>query len=83
VVYRNAAASSATLLHRALPDGVEDFISFDAAPGESQITYDLKIPSTVAGLRLVANTLEFLDEGGTPRLRVAPPFIVGVDGTRT
>jgi hypothetical protein len=35
----------------------------------------------VRGLRLVAGTLEFLDEGGAPRLRVSPPYIVGADGT--
>jgi hypothetical protein len=32
--------------------------------------------SRVAGLRLVSNVLEFLDEGGAPRLRIAPPFVV-------
>ena len=32
---------------------------------------------------LVENTLEMLDAGGAPRLRVAPPFLVGADGART
>ena len=31
----------------------------------------------------MAGTLELLDAGGAPRLRVAPPFIVGADGART
>ena len=37
----------------------------------------------MSGLRLVAGTLEMLDADGTPRLRVAPPYIVGADGART
>jgi hypothetical protein len=37
----------------------------------------------VKGLRLVANTLEMLDGGGAPRLRVAPPYLVGADGIQT
>src|SRR6185295_17202444 len=28
-------------------------------------------------------TLEILDGGGAPRLRVTPPFVVGADGKRT
>ena len=36
-----------------------------------------------AGLRLVGGTLEVLDAAGTPRLRVAPPYIVGADGAST
>ena len=36
--------------------------------------------SQVAGLRLVGNTLEFLDSSGTPQLRVNPPYLIDSDG---
>ena len=43
----------------------------------------MTVGSKIAGLRLVADTLEMLDAAGSPRLRVAPPYIVGADGVRT
>jgi hypothetical protein len=83
VVYRNAHESEATVLHRAGPDGVEDFISFETRPSVSEIEYDLALGLGVSGLRLVAGTLEILDASGAPRLRVSTPYIVGADGVRT
>ena len=81
-VYPRAHASGATIFERALPTGTEDFISFETRPsagGRLRITFG----EGVGGLRLVAGTLEMLDKDGTPRLRVAPPYIVGADGART
>jgi hypothetical protein len=61
VVYAHAHASGATLLHRALPEGAEDFVSFDERPNVPAIAYQLALGENVRGLRLVANTLEMLD----------------------
>jgi hypothetical protein len=52
---------------------------FESKPAEEALVYDVDV-SRVAGLRLVSNTLEFLDEGGAPRLRVAPPSVVDAAG---
>jgi RHS repeat-associated protein len=83
VVYARAHASGATLLHRARPDGLEDFLSFDARPASPEVVYQVALRHGVAGLRLVSETLEFLDKEGASRLRVAPPYLIGADGTRT
>src|SRR5664280_276632 len=76
-VYRNAHASGATVLRRAMPNGSEDFLSFTDPPSDPTISYRVTLGQGVTGLRLVANTLELLDKGGTPRLRVAPPYNSG------
>jgi hypothetical protein len=81
IVYANALGSA--VVHRPVPSGTEDFIAFDAKPAATQVSYDLVLGAGTAGLRLVGGILEVLDAGGAPRLRVAPPFIVGADGTST
>jgi hypothetical protein len=81
-VYPHADASGGTLLHRELEDGAEDFVSFETRPATPEVAYDVALTG-VHGVRLVEGTLELLDAGGAPRLRAAPPFIVGVDGERT
>jgi hypothetical protein len=83
VVYPRAHASGATVLHRALPDGLEDYLAFETAPASPSVSYKLSLRSGVSGLRLIAGALEMLDAGGTPRLRIAPPYIVGADGERS
>jgi RHS repeat-associated protein len=82
-VYPHAHASGATMLARALPTGAEDFISFETRPSLPEIDYRITLGEGVSGLRLVADTLEMLGKDGAPRLRAAPPYIVGADGTRT
>lgn len=83
VVYRKAAAfGTADLVHRPSAEGTEDFILFDESPGEESLVYEMALSANVAGLRLVENTLELIDEGGAPRLRVAPPYVIGADGQR-
>jgi RHS repeat-associated protein len=83
VVYERAHATGATLLHRARPDGLEDFVSFESRPATPSIAYRVRLSNGIKGLRLVSNTLEFLDGNGAPRLRVSPPFLIGADGERT
>jgi len=83
VVYRRAAArGTADLVHRPSPDGTEDFILFDERPEAERLSYLLSLGAKVAGLRLVENTLELLDEGGVPRLRVAAPYVIDAEGQR-
>jgi len=80
VIYPSAHASGAHLLHRPIADGTEDYLAFDTRPAQSEVSYGIALRTGVAGLRLVANTLELLDKSGAPRLRVSPPYIVGADG---
>jgi hypothetical protein len=75
------AVAGADLIHRVHAEGTEDFVVFEKRPAVEELVYIVDV-SRVAGLRLVSNTLEFLDEGGVPRLRVAPPYVVGATGSR-
>lgn len=79
-VYVGGARGGATLVLAAGAYGVEDFIAFESAPDEAAVEYDVALDPLVAGLRLVARTLELLDAGGAPRVRVEPPFVIGADG---
>lgn len=82
-LYAEAAGAGTTLLLRPSEIGVEDFVAFRAAPALPAVEYRVELEPSVAGLRLVERTLEFLDDAGTPRLRVAPPYLVGNDGVVT
>src|SRR5207244_4398597 len=42
--------------------------------------YQIRPGANVAGVRFVDRTIELLDSGGTPRLRMSPPYIMGSDG---
>lgn len=79
-LYVGGASGGATLVLAAGARGVEDFIAFESAPDEPVVEYEVALDPLVAGLRLVARTLEFLDASGAPRLRVEPPFVIGADG---
>lgn len=83
VVYRGAGPSGATLLQRPSEDGTEDYLSFEEAPAQPEVSYEVVLGAKIAGLRLVANTLELLDASGDPRLRVAPPYLIDANGERT
>lgn len=83
VLYPAAGPGGSTLLHRVIPGGVEDYVSFERAPTSGSVGYQVTLSAAVAGLRLVANTLELLDDDGDPRLRVASPYVVGADGEYT
>lgn len=54
--------------------GVEDFVHFSRQPAREELSYLVSMAG-VDGLRLVDHGLEFLDASGTPRLRMAPPYI--------
>jgi hypothetical protein len=75
------ALFGADVVHRAHAEGTEDFVVFQERPAREQLFYTVDV-SRVAGLRLVSNTLEFLDDAGSPRLRIAPPYVVEADGER-
>ncbi len=79
VVYEHATPGGATILVRATRTAVEDYVVFDARPEREAVVYSVQLEQ-VAGLRLVASTLELLDAEGTPRLRVAPPEIADASG---
>src|SRR4030095_10366336 len=66
------ALGGADLLHRPHPQGVEHFVVLEKRPPKEELSYLVDV-SRVGGLRLVAGTLELLDEAGAPRLRVAAP----------
>lgn len=79
-VYRGAL-EGADVVHRVHAEGTEDFVVFEARPAHEELAYRVDV-SRVAGLRLVGNAVELLDAGGTPRLRVAPPYVVDANGAR-
>ncbi|HMY20828.1 MAG TPA: kelch repeat-containing protein, partial [Polyangium sp.] len=80
-VYRSAYAHGAHIMHRTSEQGTEDYVFFpDEVPAAAELRYDIALSDDVAGLRLVSNTLEMLDKGGTPRLRMNPPYAVDGDG---
>jgi hypothetical protein len=68
-------------IHRVHAEGSEDFVVFEQRPASEEIDYEVDV-GQVAGLRLVSNVLEFLDETGTPRLRVGRPWIASSDGAQ-
>ncbi|MFO0547041.1 MAG: hypothetical protein U0271_01570 [Polyangiaceae bacterium] len=76
------ALPSADLELRLVRLGVEDLVVFKRAPQHATLRYDLALGDEVAGLRLVANTLELLDAGGAPRLRAAAPWLSDARGER-
>ena len=82
-VYPHAHTSGGTILHRTVIEGAEDFVSFETRPAVPEVDYQISLGEEVSGLRLVGNTLEMVDQEGTPRLRAEPPYVVGADGTRT
>ena len=71
----------ADVVHRVHAEGTEDFVVFEQRPAREELRYSVDV-SRAAGLRLVSDTLEFLDDTGTPRLRVAPPYVVDSKGQR-
>jgi hypothetical protein len=76
LIYSAAHRSGADVMHRPIAEGNEDMLAFESSPRTAEVSYRLSLGDKVAGLRLVANTLELLDARGTPRLRVARPYLV-------
>jgi MYXO-CTERM domain-containing protein len=82
VVYRDAYRGGAHVIHRPTAEGTEDYIVFDEPPAVPEVRYSVALGEKVAGLRLVENVLEFLDEGGAPRLRMTAPWLVEESGAQ-
>jgi hypothetical protein len=80
LVYEGALGPGASVLHRPTPEGYEDYVAFDAKPARESLAWTIALGDGVAGLRLVADTLELVDHDGTPRLRVAPPSVIDARG---
>jgi hypothetical protein len=80
-LYENALGAATDVIHRVTPDGTEDYVVFAGRPDREELLYEVDV-SQVAGLRLIGQVLELLDEGGVPKLRVAPPYLVDATGTR-
>jgi MYXO-CTERM domain-containing protein len=59
--------------------GVEDLYLVTDATFALSFTYELNL-TNVAGLRLVADNLELLDESGTPRLAMPTPMVFDTTG---
>ena len=75
VRYEAAWGDGADVLLRVTETGVEDSIVLERGPPRARARW-LVDASGVAGVRLVARTLELLDAAGAPRLRMAPPYLV-------
>ncbi len=75
----SGALGGADVIHRPSAEGTEDFVVFEERPAREELVYRVDMRK-VAGLRLVESALEMLDEGGAPRLRVAPPWVVDEGG---
>ena len=80
--YADALGTGTRVTQRVTPQGTEDFVRFEQAPAQPELRYNVSLQEGVAGLRLVANTLEFLDAHGTPRMRVNAPFGYDATGAR-
>lgn len=76
------AGVTGNILHRMSAGEIEDELLLEKRPDSPAISYDVSFGSIIRGLRLVENTLEFLDAKGTPRIRMAAPSIVDANGTR-
>jgi hypothetical protein len=82
LVYRNGL-DGADIIYRPAANGFEDYFLFADRPAKAQIEYEVTLPSTVAGLRLISNVLELLDSQGTPLVHLAPPFLIDSAGAAT
>ncbi|MBK7581172.1 MAG: hypothetical protein IPI67_13270 [Myxococcales bacterium] len=80
MLYDGGGPSGGALLMRVSPGALEDFVVFETAPDEPEVRYSVKL-HRVAGLRMVANTLELIDAAGAPRLRVRSPYLVDATGS--
>lgn len=73
----------ADVVQRPTGDGAEDWLLFAAPPSAPRVEYDVALTSGVASIRLVGRSVELLDAGGVPRLRMAPPVLVDDDCVTT
>jgi hypothetical protein len=83
LVYPAAYEGTADVMNRPYSSGTEQTIVFASRPASERIIYEVELGRAVAGVRLVADAVEFLDSKGAPRLRMAPPFVAGDQATST
>jgi hypothetical protein len=83
VVYRRGYRSGAHVIHRVDGTGTEDYLAFETQAESRDVRYRVRFSDHVAGIRNVENTVEFLDLGGVPRIRVAPPYVATSQGQIT
>jgi hypothetical protein len=77
------ALGDATLIHRPLREGTEDFLLFREKPKTESLSYEVDVTG-IAGVRAVAgsDTVEFLDRTGNPVYRMNAPWAADADGRR-
>jgi hypothetical protein len=80
LVYPEALGERTEVIHRTSSQGIEDFVRFEQRPATEALRYQVELGEGVAGVRVIADMVEFLDAGGTPRLRVAPPYVIDALG---
>jgi len=81
-VFPDALEGGGAWLARTTAYGAEDYAVFSEGSLPSQLEYRVALHA-VAGLRLVDETLEFLDVSGTPQLRMRAPWVSGAKVVRT
>jgi hypothetical protein len=81
VVYRRGGPHAGDIVQKPTRAGAEDFVTIPKRPAAEEVVYRADV-GAAAGLRLVANVLELLDDTGTPRLRMAAPYVVDRRGVR-
>jgi hypothetical protein len=79
---RNAGDAALVALDTTMEaDRVEQYLRFASAPRRRHVTtYALAWGAEIVGVRVVANSVELLDGGGVPRLRVPPPIAIDSRG---
>jgi hypothetical protein len=82
VVYPGAAPGGGDIVHLPTVEGTEDHLHYDTRPTVRELRYTVGLAAKVAGLRKVSEVVEFLDEGGAPRLRMNAPYAVDAKGER-
>ncbi len=82
LTYPNALGNGVHLVQSVGARGVEDFVVTESGSGPTSLSYTVELVQGVAGLRLVDDVLEFVDEGGAPRLRMAKPWVADAQGKR-
>lgn len=80
VLFHDGLGAGTEIIDRAGTDGLEELVRFERRPATEALVYDLELSDDIAGLRLVADTLELLDASGTPKMRVPPPAVVDAAG---
>lgn len=80
-VYAGGYGEGSDVVVRVTRAGIEDFVVLERMPPTPKVRYRIAMDG-VAGLRLVARSLELLDKTGAPRLRMAPPWLLDRAGRR-